>query len=333
MTLETHGQGELAKATTQLDNLEQLLPPKTELEPHEAELGFEIVEAVEGEFGPTIILGHEIPMDDPALESFRPWEHPDVGFVGGAARAGLALALGIPPRKPRDIDIIKFSPDAQLPKGWGLTYDTWTNVADYMQRRDLTVNEVLLHFQPDEQTGGRLMVYATREAICDTLDNVICPSVGERASDGKIRSRLAARAIRFAARERQAGNDVALELPPIIGDEIWTFDLALQLERAVDDHCVEEYIDLVRPYTDLPNGVTEPGNVLRWLQDRLDDEYEEDDPRKFEFSLRTINQLNPVDDPFDDDAYDQMYALGAKQFRRYNQLARNPKLSTEDLVA
>jgi hypothetical protein len=214
------GHGERS-ATDHLDNLEALLPPKSELEPHEAELGFEIIETVDGKFGPTVILGQEIPLDDPAL-SFRPQDHPDLVFAGGAARAGLAIALGLEPTAPRDIDVLRLKPEAPLPPGWTHTYDTWTDLDAYMQGRDLTINETLLHWREDE-TGGRLVVYATREAICDTLDSVIAPSLAEQ-QDGKVRSRLAARAIRFAAKEQHAGNPVTLELPPVIGDKLWLFE-------------------------------------------------------------------------------------------------------------
>jgi len=39
------------------------------------------------------------------------------------------------------------------------------------------------------------------------------------------------------------------------------------------------------------------------------------------------------DNPMDEAAYEHMHELGAKQFRRYNQLVRNPRLSPEDLQA
>ena len=140
---ESVGEGPERAAASQLNNLEQLLPKAPELEPHEAELGFVVVEAHEGRFGQTIILGREIDLDESVL-TFRPQDHPELGFVGGAARAGLELALGEQPEPPRDIDVIRLADGASIPDAWSLTYDGWTDLAGYMNRRDLTVNEVLM---------------------------------------------------------------------------------------------------------------------------------------------------------------------------------------------
>jgi hypothetical protein len=333
-----------SQAMGHLSDLERLLPTKTELEPYEVELGFQVMEVTEGEFGPTVILGREISADSPAL-SFRPQDHPDLAFVGGAARAGLAVALGLEPTAPRDIDVIRVSPGESLPAGWEETRDTWTDLEGYMARRDLTINEVLLWHETGAD-GGRLQVYATREAICDTLNGVIAPSLFEH-EDGEVRSRLAARAIRFAAKEQFAGRPVALQLPPIIGDELWTFDLALQFERSVEAGCEAEYMSLCRPYADIPDSVHSPRDMLAWLQERLIEEAKHDSRDPFEFSqgtydrldpdgfiakLRALNELDSYDDPLDEEAYGRVQTLGAKQFRHFSRLARDPKLSEEDLV-
>lgn len=300
----------------------EILASRTELEPHESELGFSIVESIEGEFGPTIILGCEVSLPD--FLSFHPQEHGDLAFVGGAARAALATALGFPASEPRDIDVIPLAPDASVPSGWDITYDTWVDLVTYMQKRDLTINEVLLRWDDESE---KLMLFATREAICDTLNNVIAPSLAELIDD-KVRSRLASRAIRLAANEQQKGNLVKLEIPPIIDGRLWTFDLALQFDRAVETGCSEEFIDLCRPYCDLTDEVTNSEQMFHWLEDRLKSEN-----NNFIFSLVTINKLDLDDNPYDIDIHERMYALATTHFRHYNRLLSDKALTAEDLVA
>jgi hypothetical protein len=195
------------------------------------------------------------------------------------------------PSAPRDIDVIRFSPGEPLPKGWEETREKWFDLEGYMSRRDLTINEVLLWYEAGAD-GAHLWVHATREAISDTLNGVIAPSLYEH-ENGEVRSRLAARAIRFAAREDHAGRPVTLDLPSIVGDELWTFDLALQFERAVEAECEMEYMELCRAYVDIPDDVHSTRDMLAWLQERLAKEPNDDFREPFRFSQSTYDKLDP----------------------------------------
>ncbi len=282
---------------------------RNELAPVFSGLGLERYNEIADVRGETIIW--RAPVEVPFYEGA------DFGFKGGVAKWSLKTHLGIGGELPRDIDALQLNQGAKLPPGWDPEshLSEFSSIEDFLRTRDITQNEVVI--LPSQ---GDFELFATTEAVVDTLNNIYCPSLYERDDAGQVRSRIATRLIRFAAESLKRNNHPTVVLTPDDIQSLSYFDLALQFERAREKECTEQYLRICRKFELVPDKVLSSADMLIWLQEEL--EFHGND---FVFSLETIGEFNK------DLSSEPAYRMHLLNFGRINKLVREDRrLSLDD---
>ena len=197
-------------------------------------------------------------------------------YKGGAARALLLRNLEIDSNSvPRDIDIVRISPEEPFPKadqvvaktfmpddfqhGFGVEVKVDQDI--YFKTRDFTLNEVLA---TDKE------IFATKACLLDTVRHIIRLTEYERARDDQNSNKLLAKALRFYSEAIHHWGDATLADRVGMGLEqsfISPFWLALQLDRAYE-HSSEEAerytLELVH-HNQLPLDISNAIEATRYL--------------------------------------------------------------------
>lgn len=316
----------MEKPNPELFNSTEYMSPAELLSPEE-EMGFTEVSEITDYYGTTKI--YKIPTLPDIEISDEEGAH-NFAYKGGAARQALELALGIGSKlPPRDIDAIRLGDEyVEAPSTWEVDHPTESaklgtqneGFAEYMKTRDLTINEVLLLAEAD----GSWHVYATREAIFDTINNVISPSCYEAGPSRQqiVSSRLTCRAIRMAAERRLEDPGVELALTTEQISEVSSFDIALQLQRATESAAENEYVELCRNYGIIDESINTPAELFEILKEELG--YY---ASSFRFDMEIMARIDEVQEDADD-----IEPITADAVRKYSKLIRDKKLSEEDLT-
>lgn len=220
---------------------------------------------------------------------------PGQNLVGGAARAELRKALGLPPTVVRDLDVVLSTgatPEQQAEyratlaaRGLGVDLSvravTWlwdehgvsAAIRRDLDERDITLNEVTVFTDPNDPE--RTLVACSPEAVRDHREGVISPSRSayDPSGDPPLSSRVAARSLRFAADMFADGLPVTLDLGLEDQVPVEDFDLALQLDRAATKGSAYEYLALVKRYVQDPPDADTPAALAEALGERLEGTY------------------------------------------------------------
>lgn len=140
------------------------------------------------------------------------------GYKGGAARSLLLRNIGIDPTSmPRDIDIVRLSEkephegvDEKLAKEYmpddfaqGHGVEFLKNITEYLNTRDLTINEL---YATDEY------IVATDECLRDTIRHIICQSDYEYEQYyDDIGPKMLAKMLRFYSEALSRGMETSLD--------------------------------------------------------------------------------------------------------------------------
>ena len=181
----------------------------------------------------------------------------EYGYKGGAARAMLQYSLGLEVDQPRDLDIVFVGEEENgalsaklaqehMSEDYAHGYGVEQLESDYFTSRDFTLNEVLF--------DGTDIV-CTRECLTDSLRNIVRFSDFEKQESYSgeaffVKSKLIAKAARLVAcaqREGARRARMADELEGLSALEVWDFDLALHLERALQQgpETAQRYLDVL----------------------------------------------------------------------------------------
>ena len=157
-------------------------------------------------------------------------------FQGGVARKALQTALGFGSPAVRDVDLVCFVGDRKemseaLAKKY--MFEDWLNcrprsrstlircyktVQQFMQSRDLTINQVVL-------SDG--VVFCTPQCLCDTIGGTIRATRDHRRKHhGKLSAIIACKAVRFSV-------ELGMRLDRFKHQKIQPFDVAVHFLRAM----------------------------------------------------------------------------------------------------
>lgn len=297
--------------------------------------GEDLVKDIPGGMVLVRVTGYDVPM------------MPGVMLKGGAARRALRGTLGLPCPPVRDLDYVVAVRDIDgVDRKLGIGVDddleddpssaVWDEmgamraVRRALSDRDVTLNEVALFADPYDPLT--LLVACSERAFEDHRNGVV-RRVKESES-GYRHSRETARSIRFAADMAASGAEVSVEEPAerladmasrLAGiDEdgeyspevayLERFDLALQLERAVQGGSAYPYVALISRY--MPQGefpTSSPAALARELEG------------SFDFSPEVLEKLADMQETIDGSRY-----LTLEQQRRDRRIPQKGAQYLED---
>lgn len=205
------------------------------------------------------------------------------GYKGGTARALLLRSLGIDPSyEPRDIDVVRTSKEESFPgqdaevsrkfmpddfaSGYGV--EVMPDINEYLESRDLTINEVLA-------TDTEIVV--SKKALLDTVRHILRVTPFERyrySSDGDIGPKILSKLLRFYSEsihrygEAQFQDIYDWEFEQNFIGPFW---LALQLDRAmeVSSSVAEQYIQEIKTKNLIPEKIKSIEDAVEYLSGKL----------------------------------------------------------------
>ena len=232
-----------------------------------------------------------------------------IGIKGGAARPVLRSLMfpDEPQSSPRDIDFVvlqerveeggydeevidetvyklsmKYAPRDTMYGHYG--EEVW-DIESYMREHDFTLNQVLL---TKDRQHKQWQLHATTQAVIDTADNIVRPTIAEYDKDQawRLSGNLGLKALRLMAEFEDAGAPTALRsvrLPSGLYGEVGyeyfvqtlNLDKALQSGYSVATH----YLENLRQHAMLPNDYahyTDPAELFLQLLEETDFDPSED---------------------------------------------------------
>lgn len=261
-------------------------------------------------------------------------------FIGGVARNIVLAELGNQTLPPRDIDIVAiedFDPDMSLvdqlsrehmpddyAHGHGINTET---LGEYFDRRDFTINEVLVRGQE---------VYVTEQGLRDLKSKVIRPTQYEAGSwydydkeQEGISPKLAMKALRLQVEFEELYGEEAGKLEGIEQwqweiDAVPMFYLALALDKAYqqgDALATKFYIALLKQGTIAPSSKDGfGGSSTRELAMNIRYHMHDEGRDPFMFTREQLN-IEPDEKP-NDEAYER-YAERANTYLKRAKLSRH----------
>lgn len=230
-------------------------------------------EVRKNELGQLEIAAPELPESIPNLPT-------DYGYKGGAARAILEHALGLPYSEPRDLDIVflgekedkiisKQLANRYMPEDYAYGHGVEPLEDNYFETRDFTLNEVLYDGQK---------IICTRQCLTDLMRNIVRFTDYEKSDSFRgdrffINPKLLAKAVRMVAYARDKGKKLASitnEIDSLQELYIDDFHLALHLDRAMEQGAgvASEYVRIMNEKGFIPSKIETPAACLKYLLGR-----------------------------------------------------------------
>lgn len=221
-----------------------------------------------------------------------------MGVKGGAARQVLEAAIFQieAPREPRDIDLVI---DNSQTKGYdsadvedmarqlslelsprdteyGYGVEFVDRVESYMRKQDFTINQALVLHR-----DGELKIFATTQAVIDTSQHIIRPTIYEHNDRFSLGNKLALKAVRLLSSMQEDGIDDAQIRGVDLKNDTYGdvrddyFMQILQIDKALENDYATacRYLGNLKKLGITPYGCEEtadPIELYQFLLDRVD---------------------------------------------------------------